>query len=127
MSPGCLAISAMRQGKRSVMAIRRQHTSLGLRELGDAVEGGPSLTSLPVSLDLIWQLPSKASYQRTIPMLGEIATSSRSTCPDPYLYSRPILSYKTCNFDFYFMLLIFVLTDANEATYSIEFGSNFSL
>ena len=26
-----------------------------------------------------------------------------------------------------FMLLIFVLTDANEATYSIEFGSNFSL
>ena len=24
-------------------------------------------------------------------------------------------------------LLIFVLTDANEATYSIEFGSNFSL
>ena len=25
------------------------------------------------------------------------------------------------------MLLIFVLTDANEATYSIEFGSNFSL
>ena len=28
---------------------------------------------------------------------------------------------------FHFMLLIFVLTDANEATYSIEFGSNFSL
>ena len=29
----------------------------------------------------------------------------------------------------FFMLLIhvFVLTDANEATYSIEFGSNFSL
>ena len=26
-----------------------------------------------------------------------------------------------------FILLIFVLTDANEATYSIEFGSNFSL
>ena len=25
------------------------------------------------------------------------------------------------------MLLIFVLTDANEATYSIEIGSNFSL
>ena len=30
-------------------------------------------------------------------------------------------------FCFNFMLLIFVLTDANEATYSIEFGSNFSL
>ena len=28
---------------------------------------------------------------------------------------------------FHFMLLIFVLTDANEATYSIEFGSNLSL
>ena len=27
----------------------------------------------------------------------------------------------------FFMLLIFVLTDANKATYSIEFGSNFSL
>ena len=27
--------------------------------------------------------------------------------------------------DFLFMLLIFVLTDANEATYSIEFDSNF--
>ena len=31
------------------------------------------------------------------------------------------------NCDFSFMLLIFVLTDANEATYSIEFDSNFSL
>ena len=27
----------------------------------------------------------------------------------------------------FFMLLTFVLTDANEATYSIEFGPNFSL
>ena len=52
--------------------------------------------------DLIWQLPSKALYQQTIPMLGEIVTSSRPTCTDPYLYPHPISSYKICNFDSYF-------------------------
>ena len=59
-----------------------------------------------------------------------IFPSSRSTRTDPYLYHRPILSYDRTRFAilfFYFILLIFVLTDANEATYSIEFGSNFSL
>ena len=50
----------------------------------------------------------------------------------PYKVHRLILA-PTLHVDldlhvrFLFMLLIFVLTDANEATYSIEFGSNFSL
>ena len=35
--------------------------------------------------DLIWQLPSKASYRPTIPTLGETVTSSRSTNADPHL------------------------------------------
>ena len=38
-----------------------------------------------------------------------------------------ILQGLQLRFLFLFMLLMFVLTDANEATYSIESGSNFSL
>ena len=77
--------------------------------------------------DLIWQLPSKASYRPTIPTLGETVTSNRPTSTDPHLtltQSHPTMFTIAI---FRFMLLIFVLTDANEATYSIEFGSNFSL
>ena len=73
---------------------------------------------------IIWQLPSTASHQQTISMLGEIVTSSRSICTDP----RPISSCKVCNFVFISHVVdVRSLTDANEATYSIEFGSNFSL
>ena len=60
-------------------------------------------------------------------MLGETAISCRSTCTDPYLTLT--LSYPTM-FTIailFFMLLIFVLTDANEATCPIGFGFNFSL
>ena len=78
--------------------------------------------------DLIWQLPSKASCRPTIPTLGETETSNRSTSTDPYLHPRSILfPTKFTIAIFVFMLLMFVLTDANEATYPIGFGSNFSL
>ena len=61
--------------------------------------------------DLIWQLPSKASCQPIIPTHGEIATSSRSTCTDPYLYPRPILPYKICNFA---IIIIFYVIDVRS-------------
>ena len=36
----------------------------------------------------------------TTPTLGETETLIRSTCTDPYLYPRPISSYKICNLVF---------------------------
>ena len=50
-------------------------------------------------------------------------------CESWAIQSKEVQAIRVTRFAilFYFMLLIFVLTDANEATYSIEFGSNFSL
>ena len=78
------------------------------------------------SQDLIWQLPSKALHRPIIPTLGETVTSRRSTRTDPHL--TPTQSYPTMfTIVILLMLLIFVLTDANAATYPNGFGSNFSI
>ena len=50
------------------------------------------------------------------------------TCADPFItLTQSYPTMFTTAILFIFMSLIFVLTDANEATYPIGFGSNFSL
>ena len=75
--------------------------------------------------DLIWQLPSKASHRPTIPTLGETVTSSRSTNADPHLTLTQSYPTKFTIAILFFMLLTFVLTDANAATYPIGFVLTF--